>query len=117
MPIELAKSQKKVARELIDKSLQIECKQFIEETETLIDKQKREEKSSHETYLKLYKDVKTFDKHIARRYDDLTGSRYILVLLGLLHDEILTKEDLNRFDEDVREYLLNATRLWDDGSK
>jgi hypothetical protein len=30
MPIELSKSQRKIARELIEKSLQIECARFIE---------------------------------------------------------------------------------------
>lgn len=112
MPIELPESQKKIARELIEKSLQIECTQFIEETETLIDKQKREGKSAHEIYLNLYKKTRMFDKHIARRYDDMSGSRYVITLLGLIHDKILIQEDIDRFDEDVHEYLLNAIRLW-----
>jgi len=118
MPIELPKSQKKIARELIQKSLQIECSQFIEETEALIDKQKREGKSAHEIYLKLYKKTQVFDKHIARRYDDMRGSRYVITLLGLIHDKILTQDDIDRFDEDVREYLLKVSpKLWDDDSE
>jgi len=117
MPIELSKSQKKIARELIQKSLQIECSRFIEEMEILIDKQKREGKSAHEIYLKLYRKTRTFDKHIARRYDDLRGSTYFLVLLGLVYDKILSQEDINRFDEDVQRELLNASKLWDDDTE
>ena len=114
MPIELNKKEKKLARELIQKSLQIECAMFIEETEALIDKHKREGKTSHEIYLKLYEKTQTFDKHIARRYDYLRGSTYFLVLLGLVNDKILSQEDINRFDEDVRRELLNTSESWDD---
>ena len=113
MPIELSKSQKKIARELIEKSLQMECARFIEKTEVLIGKRKQEEKSSHEIYVELYKKIHVFDKHIARRYDDLRGSTYFLILLGLIHDKILSPEDINGFDENVRNELLNATKLWD----
>ena len=111
MPIELSKSQKKIARELIQKALQIECDSFIEDVEELIVKQKKDGKSSHETYLELYKNMRIFNKHIARRYDEVRGSRYIIILLGIIYDKILTEEDINRFDEDVREYLLNASKL------
>ena len=117
MSIELSKSQIKIARELIQKSLQIECSRFIEEMEMLIDKQKLEGKSAHEIYLKLYKKTQTFDKHIARRYDNLRGSTYFLVLLGLVQDRILSQEDLNRFDEDVRRELLNASKLLNDNTE
>lgn len=114
MSIELSKSQKKIARELIDNSLQIECGRFLEEIETFISNRKQECKSSHEVYLNLYKKVKSFDKHIAKRYNDLRGSTYYMILVGLLLDEIITPEDLNRFDEEMKKRLLNTVKLWDD---
>lgn len=112
MSIELSKSQKKVARELIKESLQKECAQFLEKIEMSVSNRDQEGKSPHETYLNLYKEVKSFDKYIERRYDDLRGSRYFMVLVGLLLDEVLTQEDLNRFDEDMKKRLLNAAKLW-----
>jgi hypothetical protein len=45
------------------------------------------------------------------RYDDLRGSTYFMVLAGLLLDETLVPEDLNRFDEEMKERLLNAVKL------
>jgi len=113
MPIELPKSQKKIARELIQKSLQIECTRFIEEMEQLIAKQKRDGKSSHEIYLDLYEKTQLFDKHIERRYDNMRGSIYLITILGIMSDKILTEEDINRFDDDIREYLLNTLKRWD----
>ncbi|MDR2918801.1 MAG: hypothetical protein LBV72_05500 [Tannerella sp.] len=117
MFIELSKSQKKIARELIENSLQMECARFLEEIEKSISNQGQECKSPHEAYLNLYKNVKSFDKHIAKRYDDLRGSRYFIVLVGLFLDNILTQEDLNRFDEDVREKLLNTAKLLSNDSE
>jgi len=94
-----------------------ECSQFLEEIEKSVSNRVGEEKSPHEAYLDLYKKVKTFDKYIARRYDDLRGSRYFTVLMGLILDEVLTQEDLSRFDEEMREKLLNSAKLWGDDSE
>lgn len=113
MSIELSKSQKKIARELIDKSLQKECAQFLEKIEISITEYWKG-KNPHESYLNLYRKVESFDKHIARRYDGLRGSNYYIALVGLFVDKILTQEDLNRFDEDLKQRLLNTAKLWDD---
>ncbi len=117
MSLELSKNQKNIARELIENSLQMECARFLEEIEKSILNREQECKSPHETYLNLHKKVRSFDKHIARRYDDLRGSRYFMVLVGLLLDEILVPEDLSRFDEEMKERLLNAAKLWNNDSE
>ncbi|MDL2282325.1 hypothetical protein LJC44_04340 [Parabacteroides sp. OttesenSCG-928-G06] len=117
MSLELSKSQKKIARELIGDSLQKECGRFIEEVKVFIPNQEQESKNPHEIYLNLYKKVKSFDKHIARRYDDLRGTTYYRILVGLLLDEIITSEDLNRFDEEMKNRLLNTVKLWSDDSE
>lgn len=116
MSLELSKSQKKIARELIHNSLQKKCFQFLEKIKVSVNRS-QEGKSPHETYLNLYKKVESFDKHIAWRYDDLRGSKYFMILVGLLLDEILVQEDLNRFDEDMKERLLNACELWNRDSE
>ena len=114
MSIELSKNQKKIARELIENSLQKECAQFLEKIEQSVSD--RNKKSPHEAYLELYRDVKTFDKHIAKRYDDLRGSKYFIIIWGLFLDEVLTMEDLNRFDKDIREKFLNTAKLLNNSS-
>ena len=109
MFIELSKSQKRIARELIDSSLQKECTRFLEEIEQSTSNQNK--KSPYEAYLELYKKVDAFEKHIAKRYDDLRGSNYFIVIIGLFLDEVLTMEDLNLFDEDMRKKILNAAKI------
>lgn len=117
MSIELSKSQKKIARELIQNSLQMECSRFLEEIERAISNRDQEATNSHKTYLELYKKVKSFDKHIENRYDDLRGSKYFLVLVGLILDGVIVSEDLDRFDEEMKEKLLNTAKLWANDSE
>ena len=103
--IELTKSQKKIARELIDLGLHRECKSFGMKIAQFANSSDWETKP-HELYLKLYKKVASFDKQLGRRYNDLTGSRYFITVWGLFHDGILTEEDISRFDDDVKNRLL-----------
>ena len=52
-----------------------------------------------------------FDKHIANRYDNMSGSKYFITIVYLLFDEVLTMEDTESFDKDVRERLLNSVKI------
>ena len=61
----------------------------------------------------MYKTVKTFDKHIARRYDDMRGSRYFKTVFGLYYDEILMPEDIARFDIEIQSKLVSMKESWD----
>ena len=110
MSITLSKNQKKIAKELIDSSLQKECAQFLDKIEQFVSN--RNNKRPHEAYLELYKKVKSFDKHIAERYDDIKGESYFIVILGLFIDKTLTMEDLSHFDEVIQEKILNAAKLF-----
>jgi hypothetical protein len=109
---ELSKSQKKIARALIDKGLELECADFIESIKKLLLTDKSGVKSNHELYIKIYKSAHKFDKHIAMRYDGLGGSKYFITVLELYMDDILTDEDLADFDEDVRNRLIGLKNIF-----
>ena len=111
--IELAKSQKKIARELIDLGLQRECQSFKTEIKQFTDNSEWETGNPHEMYLKLYKIVKTFDKHIARRYDDIRGSQYFNIVLDLFYNEILMPEDIASFDVEIQNKLVSIKESLD----
>ncbi|MEP7374571.1 MAG: hypothetical protein ABI675_14350 [Chitinophagaceae bacterium] len=51
--------------------------------------------NEEDSYRSLFKAVRDFDKHIASRYDHIRGSMYVFVMAGLLHDKLITEEDLN----------------------
>ena len=97
---ELTKSQKKIARKLIDLGLQRECAKFMQSTKDFMDKNVSAE-DAHDAYLKLYDKVYQFDEHIASRYDGMTGGRYYITVYCLYCDGILTDEDIREFDDEL----------------
>lgn len=56
---------------------------------------------AHDAYLKLYDKVYQFDKHIARRYDGMSGGRYYITVCYLYYDGVLTDEDIREFDDEI----------------
>ena len=103
--MELSKKDKKAAREVIEKGLQREFEKGLSKTEKLLLNWRKGIKNNTETYHAVYKHIKNFDKHIALRYDNITGSRYLLTITGQLLDDVLHEEDLVDFSEEVQLYL------------
>ena len=99
--IELTKSQKKTARKLINLGLQRECAKFMQSTKDFMNKN---------AYLKLYDKVYQFDKHIARRYDGMSGGRYYITVCYLYYDGVLTDEDIREFDDELYNSLKEAKK-------
>jgi hypothetical protein len=111
--IELSKSQKRIFRELIELGLQRECKSFTDKIAGFVNSSKWQNENSHELYVELYKKIAFFDKHLAKRYDDLSSSRYFFTVFGLFHDKILTMEDIARYDIETQNELLQMKELYD----
>jgi len=111
MYYELPKSQKKIARMLMDKGLMREYENGINRIDSTIQKWKDGKLDSQEAYRKIYKRLTSFDKHLAGRYDGIGGSRYVEVLVGQLADGIITEDELNDFDEEVRNVILRWSRF------
>lgn len=53
-------------------------------------------------YRKLFSALRSKDKEIARRYNDITGSRYLLKLGGLLAEGVLSHNDIQNLDEEIK---------------
>lgn len=112
--MELPKGQKKTARLLINEALQRECSKHLQKVTQLLQDANNEGATPHETYLKLFGEVYDFDKHIARRYDNMSGSRYFPTVLDLFRSNILTLEDISQFSEEVQQEMVRLKRLYDD---
>ncbi|MCL2073124.1 MAG: hypothetical protein FWH18_04330 [Marinilabiliaceae bacterium] len=91
--MELTKSQKRIARELIDIGLQRECKSFGLKIAKFTNSSDWDAKP-HDIYLKLFEKVVSFDKHISRRYDFLGGSRTSIQFGNYLWMEYLKRKIL-----------------------
>lgn len=100
--MELSKMDKKVAREVIEKGMQNEFKNSLTKFTRILNDWEANPVDNRETYYKLYKKVIKFDKHLAQRYDGLTGSKYLFIVAAQFVDGVISKEDLEPFSEEVK---------------
>ena len=105
--IELTKSQKKKVRQLIEKALMHDYSDGIRTVRKVCDSYVDGESDPKQHYHKLYSALTSKDKDIARRYDNLTGSRYLPTLIMLLREGVLSKDDVQELDDNLRQYLLS----------
>ena len=112
MKIQLSKNQKKVARSIIEKGLQKEYVTGIEQIEKVIARWRTKKSDDRETWFELYKEVTAHDKNIARQYDNITGSRYLLVIMNQLMRGVIGEEDLAELDPEISDRLMTAARQY-----
>jgi hypothetical protein len=111
MSQELSKKEKKIARMLIDKGVDTEFRISLEQADEIISEWKKGDLDNRTAYQKLFQKVKENDKWISRRYDGLSGSRW-LQTVGLIYaDGQITEDDIKDFSEENKEYLNRLLRL------
>lgn len=110
--IELSKSQKKIAREVIHEGLNIECKTFLDKTDKWMKAPYQPEENPHNRYLKLFKEVKTFDEQITFRYDRLSSSKYLITVACLIYEKTLPEETVMRFSEEVQREISKLINIY-----
>ena len=118
--ISLTKADKRRCRELIHIGLERECEQFVKDILQLasrpiplaeLNEPYREENGFsvegpwHKRYIDLYKKTEEYDKHVAERYDGMSGGHYIDGVLGLYLDGIITDEEITPLSDEPREFL------------
>ena len=111
MFIELSKSQRKIARQIIEVGLQREFQNGILKMDTVIEKWKTGELDNRDAYHEMYQKLKNHDKHIGRRYDGMTGSRYLLIVLQQLADEIISLDEISDFNDEVKAAIYKWVEL------
>jgi hypothetical protein len=103
---ELTKAEKKVARAAIDKGLDAEFKEGLENFESILqDWRQGKFASNKEAYHKIFKAVDDKDYAISRRYDGLTGGRYLLTVANIYSDGYINDDDIAGFREETKEII------------
>lgn len=112
MYYELSKSQKKIARTVMDKGLENHYHKGLKEAESIIlNWQNGAFNNQKEAYMELYKCIEKNDKHIAWLYNDKGGSRWVEVMVGQLADGVISISDLKDFQSEVREAIISLSKL------
>jgi hypothetical protein len=109
---DLTKREKKIARDAIEKGVLAEFKVSLEEAETIIEEWRKSQLDARQAYHKLFKAIMEQNKHIARRYDDMRGSRYLLTVAAILHDGYITEEDIKDFSDEAKEEISRWILFW-----
>jgi phospholipase/lecithinase/hemolysin len=107
MPAEFSKKDKRIAREAIEKGLQKEFQQGLQQFDAILQKWKDGQQENRDAYHNLYKSVRNFDKHIGRRYDNIKGSTYARILGEQLADKLISEEDLAEMTPDARRDVIS----------
>jgi len=95
MYYELSKPEKKITRACIDKALDAEFYEGLEKFEAILNEWRRGNFASNkEAYHQFFKAVDKKDNEISRRYDNLTGSRWLITVAAVLHDGYITENDI-----------------------
>lgn len=123
--MELTKADKKLCRQLMHVAIERECEKFVKDIQKLASKsipmselnQPYQEENGHHVqgpwhkrYIDIFRKVQIFDKHIAQRYDGVSGSSYIQCILDLYCNGIITDEDIAPFSEEPRNLLINLKK-------
>lgn len=103
--MELTKADKKAAREIIETGLQNEFKQGLLEAAAIIQEWEKKSGDNREYYHQLFSKIYDFDKHIARRYDYMSGSRYLLIIAAQLNDGVISEADILKLPEEARQAI------------
>ena len=110
----LSKKEKAVLRQLIEKGVQAEYKNALEDAAAIIQKWQNNELTGREAYQELFKSIKENDKFIARRYDHVTGSHYVSTVVGIYRDKQISDEDLSELTDDLREYIKRIAAIFEE---
>jgi hypothetical protein len=103
---QFSKSQKNIARKVIETGLQRDIESSNRDIEKILQRLNSGVLIHQEAYHEIFGTVKRNDKYIARIYDNMKGSTYILIIRNLLTNKVLAEEDLQEFSEETRNDIL-----------
>ncbi|MBP6793968.1 MAG: hypothetical protein KA143_02890 [Saprospiraceae bacterium] len=112
--MDLSKPDKKIARALIDKGLEVAYEAALSETYDILKNWKSQKLDDRTAYMELYKVLNSHDHGIARRYNGLGGSRYFSTVLSLFLEEVLDQKDIEGFSDEVKNKLLLSKKSFEE---
>jgi predicted transcriptional regulator len=107
MYYELSKSQKKIARRIMDKGLEKHYQRSLFKAEEILNEWKNDKfATTREAYMRFYREVEKNDDLIANIYNNKGGSRWVEIMSLQLRDGVITTDDLQELDNEVREIII-----------
>jgi len=98
--MELSKSDKRTARDIIKKGMLAEIQRGLHQAGEILQRWKAEQGNPQEAYHELYQHISTFDKGIAQRYDGLKNDTLLYVLVWQVREGLVDRQELDALSED-----------------
>jgi hypothetical protein len=111
MPVELSKKDRRIAGELIAKGLEAEFAKCLELAYRITLRWKNGETDVRNSYYKLFTQLTDFDKHIASRYDGMSGSRYTGAVADLIFEGWIKESDISEMQEETKNEIMTWVQL------
>lgn len=111
MNYEFSKADKKLVRQIIETGLQREFGNGLSKMGKIIKDWESKRTNNQEVYQKLYKTMMSFNKGIGRRYDNMTGSKYQLIVASQLYDEVINEDDLTGLSDGAKSAIVRTSQL------
>ena len=108
---ELSKKDKAVLRQLIDKGVQAEFENALNEAASIIQQWQQNTSSNKEAYHALFTSLQQNNDFIALRYDGITGSRYVPTVVDIYSAKQVDENDLMNLSAEVREYIKRVAAM------
>jgi len=102
---QLTKREKKIAREIIDKGLIAEFEKGLSTFDMTLNDWKSNKKGTKEAYYELFEKLKRFDKLIEQRYDNMSGSRYLITVIEIVRDGFVKIQETEKFESKTKEII------------
>src|SRR5690349_15499603 len=112
MPSDLSKRERKIARTLIEQSVEKEFETGLNEAEAILADWKNKTLTGREAFHKLRDNMNDFRKYLARRYDNRSTSHSLLLIAAILKDGYIKEEDIKDFSEAAKEQIKRTLRFW-----
>jgi hypothetical protein len=103
--MELTKKEKKLAREIIETGLQREFSKGLSDADKILNDWKNKLINNRDAYHLMFNNITKFDKHIARRYDGMTGSKFLFIIIAQLADGTISEKELENFPNEIKQKI------------
>jgi hypothetical protein len=103
--MELTKSDKKIARIIIEKGLLKEFEDGLNKADSILTDWKECKGDPRATYHALFAHIRAFDKGIAKRYDGMRNSDLLFILAHQVNEQYIDQEEFEAFSEDGKSII------------
>ena len=101
MSMELSKKDKRTAREIIARGIELDLEKALNDASAILEEWKSKQLNNRDAYKKLYQYLEAYDDELERQYQD-RNSTLLFSLAYQLVEGFITESDLEPLSDEVK---------------